>query len=99
MYTADWLLYFGLVFIFFILVTPSGLTGVGMRLFRLIVPEKITSAAMGNRVMPADPNFFPEFLAATGDEVLHCLGISKGFGGIRAVNAVEPNVTGERVTY
>src|SRR5690606_16396907 len=28
MYTSDWLLYFGLVFIFFILVTPSGLTGI-----------------------------------------------------------------------
>src|SRR3546814_19322600 len=47
------------------------------------------------RVMPADPNFFPEFLAATGDEVLHCRGISKGFGGIQAVNEVDLNVAGK----
>src|SRR3546814_19958234 len=49
------------------------------------------------RVMPADPNFFPEFLAATGDEVLHCRGISKGFGGIQAVNEVDLNVAGKGV--
>src|SRR3546814_10632141 len=48
-------------------------------------------------VMPADPNFFPEFLAATGDEVLHCRGISKGFGGIQAVNEVDLNVAGKGV--
>src|SRR3546814_2364229 len=48
-------------------------------------------------VMPADPNFFPEFLAATGDEVLHCRGISKGFGGIQAVNEVDLNVGGKGV--
>src|SRR5690606_34490562 len=44
MYTSDWLLYFGLIFIFFILVTPSGLTGTWLRLLRLVVPEKTTSA-------------------------------------------------------
>src|SRR5690606_1111447 len=50
MYTSDWLLYFGLVFIFVILVTPTGLAGLGNRLWRLAVPEKATSATMGNRV-------------------------------------------------
>lgn len=97
MYTADWLLYFGLVFIFFILVTPSGLAGLGARLFRLIVPEKTTSAAMGNRVMPADPGFFPSFLAAEGDQTLRCQGISKSFGGIQAVNSVDLEVAGKGV--
>jgi branched-chain amino acid transport system ATP-binding protein len=97
MYTADWLLYFGLVFIFFILVTPSGLTGVWMRLYRLAVPEKTTSAAMGNRLMPTDPDFFPPFLAAAEEQGLRCQGIAKGFGGIQAVNDVDLDVAGKGV--
>jgi branched-chain amino acid transport system ATP-binding protein len=97
MYTADWLLYFGLVFIFFILVTPSGLTGVWTRLYRLIVPEKTTSAAMGNRLMPTDPDFFPPFLAAAEEQGLRCQGIAKSFGGIQAVNNVDLDVAGKGV--
>lgn len=97
MYTADWLLYFGLVFIFFILVTPSGLAGLGNRLWRLAVPEKATSAAMGNRVAPADPGFFPPFLAAAGERTLRCQRISKSFGGIQAVDGVDLDVAGKGV--
>ncbi|MDS1142204.1 branched-chain amino acid ABC transporter ATP-binding protein/permease [Pusillimonas sp. SM2304] len=97
MYTANWLLYFGLVFIFFILVTPSGLTGVWQRLVRLVIPEKTTGAAMGQRVMPADPDFFPSFLTGRDAAALACVGISKHFGGIKAVDDVNLNVAGKGV--
>lgn len=97
MYTADWLLYFGLVFIFFILVTPSGLTGIWQRLIRLVIPEKITGAAMGERVLPADPAFFPSFLSRESGAALRCEGISKNFGGIKAVNEVDLDVAGRGV--
>src|SRR5690606_20412523 len=97
MYTANWLLYFGLVFIFFILVTPSGLTGIWSRLVRLVIPEKTTGAAMGQRVIPTDPDFFPSFLAGRDAAALACAGISKHFGGIKAVNDVSLQVAGKGV--
>lgn len=92
MYTSDWLLYFGLVFIFFILVTPSGLTGLASRVWRLVVPEKTTQAAMVGRVTVTDPDFFPEFLVVEDRSSLRCAGVSKRFGGIKAVDDVDLQV-------
>lgn len=97
MYTSNWLLYFGLIFIFFILVTPSGLTGTWSRLKRLVIPEKITDAAMGGRVAASDSDFFPSFLAHQHAEALRCSDISKHFGGIKAVNGVDLEVSGKGV--
>lgn len=94
MLTPNWLLYFGLIFIFFILVTPEGLTGIWSKLIRLVVPEKTTDAAMGNRVVVKDQNFFPAFLERPGSAVLRCENISKHFGGIKAVNQVDLEVAG-----
>lgn len=94
MYTDNWLLYFGLTFVFFILVTPQGLVGIGGRLLRMVVPEKTTGAAMGQRVVPTDPNFFPAFLVKQATPTLQCQQITKSFGGIKAVNGVDLNVAG-----
>src|SRR5690606_6862341 len=94
MFTPNWLLYFGLIFIFFILVTPEGLTGIWSKLIRLVVPVKTTNAAMGNRVVVKDQDFFPAFLERPGSAVLRCENISKHFGGIKAVNQVDLEVAG-----
>ncbi len=97
MYTSDWLLYFGLVFIFFILVTPAGLTGLAMRLQRLARPEKIRGAAMGQRVTETDKEFFPSFLSTQAPAALHCREVDKTFGGIAAVRNVTLDVAGKGV--
>lgn len=97
MYTDDWLLYFGLIFVFFILVTPQGLVGIGSRLYRMVVPEKITGAAMGQRMVPTDPDFFPEFLVTNNAPQLQCREVTKSFGGIKAVTRVNLEVAGQGV--
>lgn len=97
MFTPNWLLYFGLIFIFFILFTPSGLTGTWARIKRMVVPEKTTDAAMGKRVVAAASNFFPSFLAHADATVLRCTDISKRFGGIKAVDSVDLEVNGKGV--
>jgi ABC-type branched-subunit amino acid transport system ATPase component len=97
MYTSDWLLYFGLIFIFFILVTPAGLTGIWTRLRRLVIPEKSTHAAMSQRVASTESDSFPSFLIAGEDLTLRCHQISKGFGGIKAVDQVSLDIGGQGV--
>ncbi|WP_233582915.1 branched-chain amino acid ABC transporter ATP-binding protein/permease [Candidimonas sp. SYP-B2681] len=97
MYTSDWLLYFGIIFIFFILVTPSGLTGIWSRIRRLVVPDKITDAAMGGRVIPSGSDFFPSFLGSQHAAILRCENISKNFGGIKAVDDVNLEVRAKGV--
>lgn len=97
MYTSNWLLYFGIVFVFFILVTPQGLVGIGSRLYRLVVPQKLTGAAMGQRVVNQDQSFFPDFLVTAQAPSLRCQGIAKSFGGIKAVTGVDLTVPGQGV--
>jgi ABC-type branched-subunit amino acid transport system ATPase component/branched-subunit amino acid ABC-type transport system permease component len=97
MYTSNWLLYFGLVFVFFILVTPQGLAGIGSRLYRMVVPQKTTGAAMGQRVVNADQDFFPQFLVRDAACSLECRSIAKSFGGIQAVTGVDLTVPGKGV--
>jgi ABC-type branched-subunit amino acid transport system ATPase component/ABC-type branched-subunit amino acid transport system permease subunit len=97
MYTDNWLLYFGLIFVFFILVTPQGLVWIGSRLYRAVIPEKTTSAAMGQRVIPTDPDFFPTFLLSDTSPQLECKDITKSFGGIKAVAGVNLKVAGKGV--
>ena len=52
MWTANWLLWFGLLFVGFILFSPTGLIGVGTRLWSM-APASDEEAAMANRVPPA----------------------------------------------
>lgn len=93
MYTNDWLLYFGLTFIVFILFSPQGLVGVFGRLMSFVRPERVTGAAMGARKAVADPNFFPSFLEPKGRGDLSCANATKVFGGVRAVDDVNLTVS------
>ncbi len=97
MLTPNWLLYFGLLFIVFILASPDGLAGIGKRVKRLIVPEQKGAAAMSQRVTATDPDFVPGFLQAVQRSDLQCRGISKQFGGIKAVDHVDLSVQGQGV--
>src|SRR5690606_13990833 len=97
MLTPNWLLYFGLLFIVFILASPEGLAGIGKRLYRIIVPEQKGTAAMSQRVTATDPDFVPAFLEAVHRDDLHCREISKQFGGIKAVDNVDLSVRGQGV--
>jgi len=87
-YTEDWLLYFGIVFVGFVLFSPSGLVGIGQKVLRWIRPEAITEAAMSTRNMPTSPQPFPSFLPEESDKNLVVSEVSKRFGGVRAVNQV-----------
>jgi branched-chain amino acid transport system ATP-binding protein len=85
-YTDNWLLYFGLIFVCFIIFSPSGLTGIWAQLRRRLRPPPEDGAAMSKRkIFEGLP--LPEFLCPKRIEgaVLQAQGISKRFGGIQAV--------------
>ena len=86
MLTANWLLWFGLVFVGFVLYSPSGLTGVWAKLQRRWRPLPEEAAAMSARRMAAGQPL-PAFLrpAVPPGAVLEVEAVQKHFGGIRAV--------------
>jgi branched-chain amino acid transport system ATP-binding protein len=85
-WTTDWLLWFGLVFVAFILYSPDGLVGIWATLTRRWWPAPEESAAMSRRKiyesLPLPAFLRPDGLTGT---VLAVQGVSKRFGGIRAV--------------
>ncbi len=85
-WTQNWLLWFGLIFVGFVLFSPSGLIGVWQSLRKRWITAPDEGAAMSNRkIYEGLP--LPGFLRpkpATGT-VLDVTGVSKHFGGIRAV--------------
>ena len=86
-WTPNWLLWFGLIFVAFVLYSPGGLVGIWATLSRRWRPAPEEAAAMSKRRIYQDlplPGFLmPENLTGT---VLEVEGISKNFGGIRAVS-------------
>jgi ABC-type branched-subunit amino acid transport system ATPase component/ABC-type branched-subunit amino acid transport system permease subunit len=92
-WTPYWLLYFGLLFVGFIVFSPTGLVGVAERLlapFRKVVFE---DAAMAGRRIADEP--LPPFLAPrdrSDDVILEARGISKSFGALKAVQGVDLRV-------
>ena len=86
-WTPNWLLWFGLIFVAFVLYSPGGLVGIWATLSRRWWPAPEESAAMSRRkIYEGLP--LPEFLRPEGlkGTVLEVKGISKHFGGIRAVH-------------
>jgi ABC-type branched-subunit amino acid transport system ATPase component len=85
-WTANWLLWFGLIFVAFVLYSPSGLVGIWATLMRRLSPPPEEAAAMSNRKiyqgLPLPAFLMPKGLQGT---VLEVDGVSKQFGGIRAV--------------
>jgi branched-chain amino acid transport system ATP-binding protein len=86
-WTANWLLFFGLLFVGFILFSPTGLVGVAERLAAPFRKREIEDAAMAGREISKDAPL-PEALAARKapeGPVLIARELAKSFGGIRAV--------------
>ncbi len=85
-WTSDWLFWFGLIFVAFIMYSPGGIVGVWNVLRKQIWPEPSESAAMSRRkIYEGLP--LPEFLKPekVPGNVLEVEGISKNFGGLQAV--------------
>jgi branched-chain amino acid transport system ATP-binding protein len=86
-WTPNWLLWFGLIFVAFVMYSPNGLVGIWSTLVRRWRPAPEEAAAMSKRKiydgLPLPDFLTPESLKGT---VLECRGISKHFGGIRAVS-------------
>jgi ABC-type branched-subunit amino acid transport system ATPase component len=92
-WTTDWLLWFGLIFVAFVLYSPGGLVGIWATLSRRWWPVPEESAAMSRRkIYEGLP--LPDFLRPESPEgtVLEVMGIAKHFGGIRAVSGVSLEV-------
>jgi ABC-type branched-subunit amino acid transport system ATPase component/ABC-type branched-subunit amino acid transport system permease subunit len=85
-WTANWLLWFGLIFVAFVLYSPDGLVGIWARLSKRWRHAAEETAAMSRRKI-YDGLPLPAFLLPKGlaGAVLEVSGVSKAFGGIRAV--------------
>ncbi len=86
-WTQNWLLWFGLVFVGFVLFSPSGLVGIWSTVSRRWRPAPEEAAAMSKRkIYEGLP--LPAFLRpkATEGTVLDVIDVSKHFGGIHAVS-------------
>jgi branched-chain amino acid transport system ATP-binding protein len=88
--TENWLLYFGLLFVGFIVFSPTGLVGVAQQVLAPFLKKPPTEdAAMAAR--QAGATVLPDFLKPDGKSdgaVLDVSGIAKSFGGIKAVRGV-----------
>ena len=87
--TENWLLYFGLLFVAFVVFSPEGLVGLYERLSRRWRKPVTDVAAMANR--QAGEVALPAFLKPTAHfdgAIIEVTGLAKSFGGIRAVHDV-----------
>jgi branched-chain amino acid transport system ATP-binding protein len=93
-WTANWLLWFGLVFVGFVLYSPGGLVGIWATFMRRWRPLPEEAAAMSQRkIYEGLP--LPQFLRpqASAGTVLEVAAVSKTFGGIRAVAEAALTIT------
>ncbi len=87
--SENWLLWFGLLFVGFILFSPTGLVGVAGRVLAPFRKTAVEAAAMAGRKIGDAP--LPEFLKPASHlegPVLKAEGMVKHFGGIKAVEGV-----------
>ncbi len=93
-WTSNWLLFFGLLFVGFIVFSPSGLVGVWQRLAAPFKPKVVEASAMDARAIEQGVAF-PEFLTHAphaGGVMLEVRDLAKAFGGIKAVTDASLNV-------
>jgi branched-chain amino acid transport system ATP-binding protein len=90
--TVSWQFWFGLMFMGFILFSPSGLIGLGERLLRPFRRRDEEAAAMAARLTPQPGAEVPDFLRrapANAGVLLDCRMVSKRFGSFTAVDKVD----------
>ncbi len=93
-WTPHWLLLFGLLFMGFIVFSPTGLVGVAERLIAPWRARVIEAAAMAAREIAAGLPLPTTLLRESGGTgpVLVARGLFKSFGGIRAVHGIDLDV-------
>ena len=87
-WTPHWLLFFGLLFVGFIVFSPTGLVGVWRRLTTPLRPRVAEAAAMAGRTIEAAvpmPAFLCRERRSEGRTLFAAQGLAKAFGGIHAV--------------
>jgi branched-chain amino acid transport system ATP-binding protein len=92
-WTPHWLFYFGLLFVGFIMFSPTGLVGVAQRVLAPFRPKLVEEAAMAGRTLSDEP--LPPFLKPAehvSGPILEAHGIAKSFGGIKAVQGADITV-------
>jgi branched-chain amino acid transport system ATP-binding protein/branched-chain amino acid transport system permease protein len=93
-WTSNWLLWFGLTFVGFVMFSPDGLVGIWSRLSQRFRPAPQEAAAMSKRKihegLPLPAYLMPKSLEGT---VLDVKDVSKHFGGIRAVTGANLRVS------
>lgn len=95
-YTSSWQLLFGLMFMGFILFSPTGLMGMGQRILAPLLNRK-GSAAMTGRIMPKMRQDVPKILrneefGEVRGALFRCSNVSKSFGNFAAVNDVSMDI-------
>jgi ABC-type branched-subunit amino acid transport system ATPase component/ABC-type branched-subunit amino acid transport system permease subunit len=97
-WTPNWLLWFGLIFVAFVLYSPGGLVGIWATLRGRWRPAPEETAAMSKRKiyqgLPLPDFLMPNALSGT---VLEVEGVSKSFGGIRAVTNASLHVRAREI--
>lgn len=98
-YTANWLLIFGLLFVGFILFSPDGLVGIGKRLLKPFRREATEGAAMSARRAGASGRIPGRFIreGGTAGPVLSAEAMRKSFGPVKAVQGVSFAVEDRRL--
>jgi branched-chain amino acid transport system ATP-binding protein len=92
-WTPHWLFWFGLLFMGFIVFSPTGLVGVAKRLLAPFRAKIVEEAAMAGRTIASEP--LPAFLKPAdhaAGAILEARGLLKRFGGIKAVQGVDLTV-------
>jgi branched-chain amino acid transport system ATP-binding protein len=89
-WTANWLVYFGLIFIAFVMFSPNGIVGVFQRLLGMLrhaEPAALRVASAPGPAAAAPPAAPPAGGApADGERLLDVDRVSKHFGGLAAVS-------------
>jgi len=99
-HTASWQFWFGLMFMGFILFSPSGLIGLAERLLRPFRRRDEEAAAMAARLTPQPGAEVPDFLRGNppaAGALLVCNGVTKRFGDFTAVDAVDLTLADRRL--
>ncbi|HET9685934.1 MAG TPA: ATP-binding cassette domain-containing protein, partial [Pseudolabrys sp.] len=93
-WTPHWLFYFGLLFIGFVVFSPTGLVGVAERLLAPLRRREIKAAAMAGRRTAEDLTLPQNLLRAHEHNslVLSARNLEKSFGGIHAVRGFDLSV-------
>jgi ABC-type branched-subunit amino acid transport system ATPase component/ABC-type branched-subunit amino acid transport system permease subunit len=90
-YTPNWLLFFGLLFVGFIVFSPDGLVGVGQRLLQPFRKKEVEDAAMSARRAVTPEPVPPRFVrpGTASGAVLVAEDLRKSFGRIQAVKKAD----------